>query len=53
MKEIFPLHHRVQIDFGAHPAFYSVGNAGSYPGINSLGREADHSPPCSAAVKNV
>jgi hypothetical protein len=30
---------------------YSVGMGGSFPGVKQLGREADHSPPSSAEVK--
>jgi hypothetical protein len=36
--------HSIQIDTGAHPAFYPMGN-GVWPG-----HEADHSPPSSAEV---
>jgi hypothetical protein len=48
----FSLHHRVQNGSGAHPASYPV-----VPGDLSLevkrpGREANHSPPSSAEVKN-
>jgi hypothetical protein len=39
----FSLHHRVQTGSGAHPA--------SYPGVKWPGREADHSPPSSADVR--
>jgi hypothetical protein len=47
----FSLHHRVQNGSGAHPAPYPM-----VPGVLSLGvkrprREADHSPPSSAEVK--
>jgi hypothetical protein len=38
---------------GAHPASSSVGSGGSFPGINWLGCEADHSPQPSAEVWNV
>jgi hypothetical protein len=48
----FSLHHRVQIGSGAHPASYPMGTRGSYPGGKAAGREADHSPPSSAEVKN-
>jgi hypothetical protein len=47
----FYLHHRVQNGSGAHPASYSRGTRGSFPGVKRLGREADHSPPSSAEVK--
>jgi hypothetical protein len=29
-----------------------MGTRGSFPGVKRLGREADHSPPSSVAVKN-
>jgi hypothetical protein len=48
----FSLHHRVQNGSGAHPASYSMGTRVSFPGGKAAGREADHSPPCSAEVKN-
>jgi hypothetical protein len=48
----FSLRHRVQTGSGAHPASYPVGTRGSYPEIKRLGREADHSVPSSAEVKN-
>jgi hypothetical protein len=40
----FSLHHRVQNGSGVRPA-------GSSPGSKATGREADHSPPSSAGVK--
>jgi hypothetical protein len=43
--------HVVQTGSGAHPA-YLMGNGGSFPGVKRPGREADHSPPTSAEVKN-
>jgi hypothetical protein len=45
------LHHRVQNGSGAHPAYNPVGTRGFFPVINRPGREADHSPPSSAEVK--
>jgi hypothetical protein len=48
----FSLHHRVQNGSGDHPASYPVGTRGSFPGGKRPGREADHSPPSSAEVKN-
>jgi hypothetical protein len=36
----------------AHPASYSMGTGGSFPGSKAAGPEADHSPPTSAEVKN-
>jgi hypothetical protein len=47
----FPLHHRVQNGSGAHPASYPIGTRGSFLGVKRPGREADHSPPSSAEVK--
>jgi len=49
----FSLHHGVQNGSKAHPAGYPMETMGSYPGVKRLGRQADHSPPSSAAVKNV
>ena len=40
----------VQIDPGAHPAFYTMGT-GSFPGVKRPGRGVDHPPPSSAEVK--
>jgi hypothetical protein len=42
----FSLNHRVQNGSGAHPAPYPMGIRGYFPG-----READHSPPTIAEVK--
>jgi hypothetical protein len=47
----FSLHHRVQNGSGVHPASYPIGTSGSFPGGKAAGREADHSPPSSAEVK--
>jgi len=47
----FSLHHRVQNGSGAHPASYPMGNRGSFPGVKRAVREADHSLPSSAEVK--
>jgi hypothetical protein len=47
----FSLHHRVQNGSGAHPASYSVGTRGSFPGVKRPGREADYSHPSSAEAK--
>jgi hypothetical protein len=41
--------HSVQTDSGAHPVSYLMGALSS--GLNRQGREADRSPPSSAAVK--
>jgi hypothetical protein len=43
----------VQTGSGAHPVSYPVGTGGSFPGGKEQpGRDADHSPPSSAEVKN-
>jgi hypothetical protein len=47
----FSLHHRVQNGSGAHPASYPVCTKGLSLWVKSPGREADHSPPSSAEVK--
>jgi hypothetical protein len=47
----FSLHHRVQNGFGAHAASCPMGTRGSFPGVKRPAREADHSPPSSAEVK--
>jgi hypothetical protein len=44
-------HHRVEYGCGAHPASYPVGTRDSFPGVKRPGREADHSLPSSAEVK--
>jgi hypothetical protein len=42
----------VQTGSGAHPASYTVGTGGSFPGGKVRPeRDADHSPPSSAEVK--
>jgi hypothetical protein len=46
----FSLHHSVQNGCGAHPA-YLMGTRGFSLGVKRPGREADHSPPSSAEVK--
>jgi hypothetical protein len=43
----------IQTGSGAHPASYPMGTGGSFPrGKSRPGRDADHSPPSSAEVKN-
>jgi hypothetical protein len=43
----------VQTGSGAHPASYPMGTGGSFLGGKARpGRDADHSPPSSAEVKN-
>jgi hypothetical protein len=46
------LHHRVQTGSGAQPASYPMDTGGFSLGLKRLEREADHSPPSSAEVKN-
>jgi hypothetical protein len=49
----FPSSPCVQTGSGAHPASYPMGTGGSLPrGKARPGRDADHSPPSSAEVKN-
>jgi hypothetical protein len=43
----------VQTGSGAHPASYTMGTGGSFPGIKRPGREVDHSTPTSAEVKKM
>jgi hypothetical protein len=45
------LHRRFQNGSGAHPDSYIMGTRGSFPGVKRPRREADHSPPSSAEVK--
>jgi hypothetical protein len=49
----FSLLHVVQTGSGAHPASYSMGTGGSFPGVKRQGREADHSPPTIVEVKKI
>jgi hypothetical protein len=43
----------VQPGSGSHQASYPMGTGGSFPGGKARpGRDADHSPPSSAEVKN-
>jgi hypothetical protein len=51
-RKDFPL-ACVQTSSGAHPASYPMCTGGPFPGGKArLGRDADHSPPFSAEVKN-
>jgi hypothetical protein len=43
---------KVQTGSGAHPASYSMDTGILFRGIQRPGREADHSPPSSAEVRN-
>jgi hypothetical protein len=47
----FSLHHRVQNGSGAHPASYPMGTRDLSLRVERPEREADHSPPSSAEVK--
>jgi hypothetical protein len=47
----FSLHHRVQNGSGAHPASYPIGTRGSFLVVKRPGRDADHSLPSTAEVK--
>jgi hypothetical protein len=47
----FSLHHRVQNGSVAHPASYPRDKRVFSLGVKRPGREADHSPPSSAEVK--
>jgi hypothetical protein len=43
----------VQTGSGAHSVSSTMGTGGLFPGDKArLGRDADHSPPCSAEVEN-
>jgi hypothetical protein len=48
----FSLPHNIQTGIAAHPVCYKIGTEGSFPRVKRPGREADHSPPSSAEVKN-
>jgi hypothetical protein len=45
------LHHRVQNGSGAHAPSYPMGKGALSLGVKRPGREADHSPPSNAEVK--
>jgi hypothetical protein len=47
----FSLHHRDQNGSGAHPTSYPLGTRALSLGVKRSGREADHSSPSSAEVK--
>jgi len=36
---------------GSNPTSYPMGTMGSFPGVKGPGREANHSPPSSAQIK--
>jgi hypothetical protein len=48
----FSLHHRVQNGSEALPSSYPMGTGALSLGVKRPGREANHSPPSSAEVKN-
>jgi hypothetical protein len=48
----FSLRHRFQTGSGFHPASHLMGIQVLTPVVKRLGREADHSPPYGAVVKN-
>jgi hypothetical protein len=50
--QYFSFHRSVQTGSGADPASCPMGTVGSFPGVKRQGREAVHSPPSSAEVKN-
>jgi hypothetical protein len=50
-EKIF-LFSSVQTGSGTHPASYPMDPGGFIAGVKRLGREADHSPPSNAEVKN-
>jgi hypothetical protein len=47
----FSLHHRVQTGSGAHPVSYPMVPGALSPRAKWSGREANHSPPSNAEVK--
>jgi len=47
----FSLHHRLQNGSGPHPASYPMCIRAVSLGVKRPGREGDHSPPCSADIK--
>jgi hypothetical protein len=47
----FFFHHRVRSGSGAHPVSYTIATGGSFLGVKRPGREADHSPPSRAEVR--
>jgi hypothetical protein len=47
----FSLHYRFENGSGTHPASYPMGTRALSLGVKRQGREADHSPPSSAEVK--
>jgi len=35
--KLLPLHHRIELRFGAHPGSYRMGNGRSFPGNKATG----------------
>jgi hypothetical protein len=53
MRKYFSSSLCVQTGSGAHPVFCTMGTGGPFPGAKERPeRDADHSPPSSAEVKN-
>ena len=48
----FSLIQNAQTSYTAHPVSYSMGTGGCCPGVRRPWREAEHSPPSSAKVRN-
>jgi hypothetical protein len=48
----FSLRHRFQTGSGVHPASYPMGTGDSSQEVKRSGREANHSLPSNAEVKN-
>jgi hypothetical protein len=48
----FSLRHRLRTGFGGHSAYCTIGTGALILRLKRQGREADHSPPSSAEVKN-
>lgn len=51
-KKDFSHLQNVHTDSGVHPASYALGREGLFPGVKQQGRDAYHSPPCSAVMNN-
>jgi hypothetical protein len=47
----FSIYHRDQTGSEAHPGSYLVDTRGSFPGVKRPERDAGHSPPSSAEIK--
>jgi hypothetical protein len=52
-EKIFPVASVSRPAMGAHPASWTIGTGDPFPGAKAqTGRDADHSPPSTAEVKN-